>query len=247
MRSLHACASLMDDASPHCLTVSKDRESGNVDRIVNALRDSSRLELVGNIDGEVLENTAKNRVLRVIRTVDDALDALSPKEVIDAVLERIRLEKHAPRANKTACAALATAVRSRAISFAALGPASAAKVRPKLGDFPIINDEAHALRTVQYVEWTAAQPAARADVWSGVALDSYALRSAAPLQEWPDWRGRPTIVAAPLTEIEGVELGKIKEMDVLAKMLRDGEKKVEGKKRKRRGDAAEEPGEEESG
>ena len=49
---------------------------------------------------------------------------------------------------------------------------------------------------------------------------------------------RPTLVAHPLTKIDGVELATTKQWDVLAKMLRDGEKKVEGKKRKRRGDAA---------
>ena len=109
------------------------------------------------------------------------------------------------------------------------------------------NAAAVAERDREYKKWTAAPPAERAAVWSGVKCDSYALGTEAALQQWPEWLDRPTIVADPRTVIEGVELGTIKEMDVLAKSLATGERNVQGKLRKQQGDAAEETGEEESG
>ena len=131
---------------------------------------------------------------------------------------------------------------------AARDAASAAKVTIKLGHFPIIDEATHALRTARNVEWTAAPPAGRAAVWSGVWLDSYALGTTAPPpKKWPKWRGRPTIVAHPLTDMDGVQLATTKPWEVLAKKLVHGEK-LYAKKRKREqeGCDSEEEEEEES-
>jgi len=197
----------------------------------------ARVELACNIDGDVLAGTNENRVLCVAYSLGRALDALPPKEVVEAVLRRIRSVKHAPRTNAAACAALATTIRDAATGFAAQGTASAAKMSVNLPDFPIIDDGTHAQRTAQYGEWTAAPAADQAAIWSGVPFDSYAFGTTAPPpKKWPKWRGRPTIVADPVTEIEGVELATTKSMGVLAKKLVHGEKSEKGK-----------PGEEESG
>ena len=209
----------MADADPECLMGGPE---GNVGRLRKALRESG-LELLSKMDGEVLEGTKENYVLRVACTLERALNALPPPEVAQAVIDRLKSLKHAPRTNNAACVALTTTLIGAARSFAAQDDASAEKTTVNLGGFPIIDDETLALRTAQNLEWTAAPAAGRAAVWSGVPFDSYALRTAAPLQEWPEWRGRPTIVADPVTEIDGEELGKIKEMGVLAKKLVKGE------------------------
>ena len=245
-RSLQACASLMAEASSELLKCCKDGESGNVDRLIIGMR-KANVELMSIVDGEHLENTNKNKVLRVICSLQNALDALPPKDVAAAVIDRLKLLKHAPRANKAACAALEADLTSRARSYAAQDAASAKKVTLDLGPLPLRNAAAVAERDREYKKWTAAPPAERAAVWSGVKCDSYALGTEAALQQWPEWLDRPTIVADPRTVIEGVELGTIKEMDVLAKSLATGERNVQGKLRKQQGDAAEETGEEESG
>ena len=154
---------LMADATEDCLTTSLHQDSGNVDQLVIAMR-KAKVELVSKIDGVVLENTIKNNVLRVAYSVERALNARPPQEVIDAVLGRIRSLKHAPRTNKTACAALATTLIDNARSFAAQDAASAGKVTIKLGDFPIIDDATLEQREHEYNKWTAATPAGRADV-----------------------------------------------------------------------------------
>ena len=194
------------------------------------------MELVTEIDGDALENTKDNRVLRVISTLEETLNALPPQEVIDAVLERIRLEKHAPRANEEGCAALEADLRSNAISFAARDAASATKVTVDLPPFPTRDPPTLTRRREEYEKWTGAPAAQQANVCWGVQYDSYALGTAAPLQKWPKLRGRPTLVADPLTKIEGGELTTIKPMDVLAWKLVRGEKSMKGK-----------PGKEESG
>jgi hypothetical protein len=244
--SVHACALMMAEASSDCLTSSKDRESGNVDHLVIALKEAG-LELAARIDGEQFKGTSENIVLCVAYSLQRALAARPPQEVVEAVIGRIKSLKHAPRANKAGCAELEASLRREARSFAALDAASAEKVTADLPELPKRDAATVAEREQEYNKWTGAPAAEQANVCWGVQYDSYALGATAPLQKWPNLRGRPTLVAHPLTKIEGVELGKIKEMDVLAKMLRDGEKKVEGKKRKRQGDAAEESGEEESG
>ena len=234
---------LMADADAECLKGGMGAE-GTVRRLVNAMQ-KARVELACNIDGDVLAGTNENRVLCVAYSLGRALDALPPKEVVEAVLRRIRSVKHAPRTNAAACAALATTIRDAATGFAAQGTASAAKMSVNLPDFPIIDDGTHAQRTAQYVEWTAAPAAGRADVWSGVPRDSYAWRTAPPLQKWPKWLDRPTIVG-------GIELTTIKSWDVLAKKLVHAEKSC-AKKRKREQEGCdseeeeEESGEEESG
>ena len=226
---------LMADADAECLKGGMGAE-GTVRRLVNAMQ-KARVELACNIDGDVLAGTNENRVLCVAYSLGRALDALPPKEVVEAVLRRIRSVKHAPRTNAAACAALATTIRDAATGFAAQGTASAAKMSVNLPDFPIIDDGTHAQRTAQYGEWTAAPAADQAAIWSGVPFDSYAFGTTAPPpKKWPKWRGRPTIVADPVTEIEGVELATTKSMGVLAKKLVHGEKSEKGK-----------PGEEESG
>ena len=223
---------LMADATEDCLTTSLHQDSGNVDQLVIAMR-KARVALVSGIDGEVLKNTKENIVLRVAYSLDEALDAASPKEVAEGVLERISSLKHAPRVNKAGCTALEASLRREASSFAARDVASADKVRVVLGDLPIRDDAEVKLRAQEYKTWTGAPPAKQVAVWSGLAFDSRALGTTAPPKRWSEWLDRPTVVAAPLTELDGVELGKIKEMEVLAKMLRTGEKIVESKKRKR--------------
>ena len=244
--SVHACALMMANASLDCLTTAFDKISGNLDRLIIALGHAG-LELPTYINGEVLDLKKENIALRVAYSVERALDARPPQEVAEGVLGRYRLERQAWRTDDAACEALATTIRDAATGFAARGPKSAAKVTVNLPSFPARDPATLTRRREEYDKWTGAPAAEQAAVSSGVLLDSYALGTKAALRHWPEWRGRPTVVAAPFTEIEGVELGKIKEMDVLAKMLRDGEKKVEGKKRKRQGDAAEKSGEEESG
>ena len=221
LRSLLACGSLLDNASSDCLTTSKDKTSGNVDRIVNAMREAG-VELVGSIDGDALENTNENRVLCVISSLEAKIAAEPPETVARAVIARIGKVKHAPRTDDAARAALEADLRSRTSSFVARGAAFAAKVTPDLPPFPTRDARTLELLQAENRAWSAAPPAKQAAVWSGLAFDSHVLGTSAPLQKWPKLRGRPTIVG-------GVELGTIKEMGALAKMLVHGEKSEKGK------------------
>ena len=74
-------ASRMDGASSECLTTSLDQTSGNTDRLVIALKEAG-LELPGSIDGDTLENTKENRVLCVIHSLENAIGARPPQEVV---------------------------------------------------------------------------------------------------------------------------------------------------------------------
>ena len=221
LRSLLACGSLLENASSGCLTVCGDGESGTVDRLVVATRKAG-VEVVGWVDGVALENTNKNNVLRVAYSLERALNALPPQEVVKAVIDRLKLLKYAPRVDKAGCAELATTIRDAATGFAARGPKSAAKVTVDLPSFPTRDPATLTRRREEYEKWTGAPAAQQAAVWSGVSLDSYALGTAAPLQKWPKYGGRPTIVG-------GVELATIKPMDVLAKKLAHGEKCEKGR------------------
>ena len=223
--SVHACALLMDDASSDCL-----KKTGNVDSLVFALREAG-LELVGRLDGEVLAGTLENMVLCVAYSLERALNALPPKEVAEGVLEQISSMKHAPRVDKAGCAALDASLRREARSFAAQDAASAAKVTPDLPPFPTRDARTLKLRQDENRAWSAAPPAARANVHLRMQYDSYALGTAAPLQKWPKWLGRPTIVADPLTDMDGVALAETKPIGVLAKKLVHGEKSSEGQKK----------------
>lgn len=174
------------------------------------------------MDGDDLLGTKENTVLRVAYALERALNARPPQEVVEAVLGRIRSSKHAPRTDDAACAALEADLRSRTSSFVARGAAFAAKVTPDLPPFPTRDARTLELLQAENRAWSAAPPAKQAAVWSGLAFDSHVLGTSAPLQKWPKLRGRPTIVG-------GVELGTIKEMGALAKMLVHGEKSEKGK------------------
>ena len=210
------------------------------------------MEFPCKINGEVLEGTKENKVLCVIHSLERALNARPPQEVARAVVDRFKLLKHAPRVNEAGCAALGADLKSRALSFAAGGPESAAKVTAVLPPFPKRDASTLEEREAENRAWSAALPATRANVRLRLPFDSYALGTAAPLQWWPKLRGQPTLVAHPLTKIEGVELTTIKPMDVLAKKLVHAEKSC-AKKRKREQEGCdseeeeEESGEEESG
>jgi hypothetical protein len=236
-RSLLLRAELMAKASSGCVSF-----RGDLTPFVDAVN-SAGVEVMRST--EEIRNTTEGLLLRVISSLEAKIAELPPDKVAQAVIDRLKLLKHAPRTNGAACAALATTIRDAATGFAARGPKSAAKMSVALPGFPIIDDETHAQRTAQYVEWTAAPAAGRADVWSGVPRDSYALRTAPPLQKWPKWLDRPTIVG-------GIELTTIKSWDVLAKKLVHAEKSC-AKKRKREQEGCdseeeeEESGEEESG
>jgi len=227
-RSVLVCAYLMSGVNPKVLTTSNDQTSGNVDQLVIATKETG-VDLMAQDDGEFFENTKDNKVLRVISTLERALNARPPKEVIDAVVGRIRFKRLAPRTDDAACAALAADVKSRAISFAAQGAESAAKVTAVLPPFPKRDAATLEVRQAENSAWSVAPAAEQANVCWGVQYDSYALGNAAPLQKWPKWLGRPTIVADPLTEMEGVPLTTIKPMDVLAKKLVRGEKVKKGR------------------
>ena len=93
--SVHACALMMAEASSDCLTSSKDRESGNVDHLVIALKEAG-LELAARIDGEQFKGTSENIVLCVAYSLEQALNARPPQEVVEAVRreeERIEAER----------------------------------------------------------------------------------------------------------------------------------------------------------
>ena len=192
------------------------------------------------MDGDDLLGTKENTVLRVAYALERALNARPPQEVVEAVLGRIRSSKHAPRTDDAASAALEADMISRASSFAAQGAESAAKVTAALPPFPKRDAATLEVRKAEERAWSAAPAAARASVHFGVQYDSYALGTKAPLQRWPEWRGRPTIVAHPQSELDGVALTTTKPWDALAKSLVIGE-------RNRGAAAAEESGEEESG
>lgn len=198
------------------------------------------MELVGYIDGTRLDCKKENKVTRVVFTLELAIEALPPQEVAKDVVERTRLVKLAPRANKAAIAALDADLRSRASSFAAQDAASAAKVTPDLPPLPKRDAETVEEREQEYNKWTGAPPAALASVSLRLPFDSYALGATAPLQKWPKLRGRPTLVADPLTDMDGVELTTIKPIGALAKSLATGERNVQGKLRKQQGGPGEE-------
>ena len=63
----------------------------------------------------------------------------------------------------------------------------------------------------------------------GIPYDSHALGTTAPLQQWPEWGGRPTIVAHPLFELDGVALTTTMPWDALAKKLVHAEKCEKGR------------------
>jgi len=217
----------MAEARSETLTVSRDG-SGNVNRLIRAAQ-SAEVEVVGSIDGEFLARTKENLVSGVAYSLQRALNARPPQEVVEAVLGRIRLLKYAPRVDEMACAELATTIRDAATGFAARGPKSAAKVTVDLPPFPTRDPATLALRQAENSAWSAAPPAKQANVYLRLPYDSYVFGTTAPPQQWPEWQGRPTIVG-------GVELATIKPMDVLAKKLAHGEKSEKGK-----------PGKEESG
>ena len=116
----------MAEARSETLTVSRDG-SGNVNRLIRAAQ-SAEVEVVGSIDGEFLARTKENLVSGVAYSLQRALNARPPQEVVEAVLGRIRLLKYAPRVDEMACAELATTIRDAATGFAAQGAESAAKV-----------------------------------------------------------------------------------------------------------------------
>ena len=175
------------------------------------------------------DQSRKSLVAAAVVSLDAAIAARPPKEVAKALVGRIRSVKHAPRANEAGCAALEASLRREARSFAVQDAASAEKVTPDLPPFPTRAAAAVALRETENLAWSAAPAAARAAVWSGLAFDSHALGTAAPLQEWPKLRGRPTLVAHPLTVVDGVELATVKSIGALAKKLVHGEKSEKGK------------------
>ncbi|CAH0379808.1 unnamed protein product [Pelagomonas calceolata] len=220
-RSLLVLALLMAGASSDCLKKGKDQISGNVNHLVIALREAG-VELANG-------GTNEATVLRAVSSLEAKIAELPPEIVASAVVERTRLAKHAARTNGAACAALATTIRDAATGFAAQGAASAAKMSVTLPDFPIIDDATLERRTAQNVKWSNAPPADLANVRLGTRYDSHVLGATAPPKDWPKWRGRPTIVADPLTKIEGVELTTIKPMGALAKKLLHGEKSEKGK------------------
>ena len=234
-QSLRACASLLAAANPAilCSTRTSDEEPGNVDLLANAMG-AAGVTLWYGVD--VRDQSLKGLVAAAVDSLDAAIAALPPKEVAEAVLERTKLVKLAPRTNDAACAALITTLKDAARSFAAQDAASAEKTTVNLEDFPIIDDETLERRTAQNVAWSNAPPAQQANVHFGIPYDSHALGTTAPLQQWPEWRGRPTIVAHPQSELDGVALTTPEPWNVLAKKLVHGEKSEKGK-----------PGEEESG
>ena len=65
-----------------------------------------------------------------------------------------------------------------------------------------------------------------------IPFDSHVLGGTGPLQNYPELRGRPTIVAHPLTKIDGVELATIEPIGAIAKGLVAGERQELGKKKK---------------
>ena len=176
------------------------------------------------IDGETLKKTKENNVLRVAFSLKKALGAMRPETVAEAVVERYRLGKQAGRNDKAAIAALSAALRGKGASFAARGDDEARKVTLDLPPFPIRDPATLKLRQAQNRAWSAAPPAARASVPLRMPFDSYALGATAQPKDWPEWQGRPTIVADPLTDMDGVRLTTIKSMGALAKSLVVGEK-----------------------
>ena len=215
----------MAAANPAILSLTHNpAKLGNVDLLINAIGVAGV-----TVSTDRSDQSRKGQVKEAVKSLNNAIDALPPKDVARAVIGRIESLKHAPRADKVAIAALTTTILDAASSFAARDAEAAAKVTPKLPEFPIRDAAEVAKRQLDYAAWTAAPSAARASVHLRIPYDSYALGTTAPPpKKWPKWRGRPTIVADPLTEIEGDQLTTITPMGALAKKLVHGEKCMEG-------------------
>ena len=223
MQSLQCSALLMRKADPETL------KQPSIIELWDEMQ-NSHVGLLRRHDG-VLDTYDKASLVRLmIESLAAKIAAEPPETVTAAVVERTRLVKHAPRANDTAIAALATSLKDRAASFAARGPEEAKKVTADLPPLPKRDAATVAEREQEYAEWTRAAPADRAAVWSRIPFDSHQYGCTEPLQEYPLLRGWPTIVSDPTATTT---------MEALAKALAHGEKL-----HRRRNAAAEESGEE---
>ena len=122
---------LLSRADPKILTTSIDATSGNVDGLVSAVRDAG-LTVAAMIDGDRTECTRENKVLCAIYSLEKALKALPPDQVIDATIARITSVKRAPRVDKDAIATLKDVILSSARRFAERDPESAVETSAEL-------------------------------------------------------------------------------------------------------------------
>lgn len=107
-----------------------------------------------------------------------------------------------------------------------------AKTTVTLGALPVRDAAEVERRQAANRAWTASPPAEQVNVRLRIPFDSHVLGGTGPLQNYPELRGRPTIVAHPLTKIDGVELATIEPIGAIAKGLVAGERQELGKKKK---------------
>jgi hypothetical protein len=214
LRSMRACAKLMDAADDDNLVVAA---TGNLGKLLAEMREA-KVGLITEVDGVVEKNTNGAVADRMVRSLDAELAKRPPEEVVQSVLSRARAEKLAPQSNRAASEALEAAVNSSCPAFAdettlALGP------MPSL-DGPQLQrlHDAYRLRT-------DAPPSELASVHFRMPFDSTSLGDVTDPSRVPVWDRRPRVM------VDASTVATIDSMQEHADSLLQAQRIAEGRAR----------------
>ena len=183
LKSMRACAKLMDEADDDILSAEPD---GNLGTLVAEMR-KAQVALITQVDG-VYEKKDKGALPNlIVRSLDAVLTKRPPEEVVQTALRSIAAEKLAPQGNKEASEALEADVNSACGAFPQ-------KTNLVLGPMPSIDGaEGERLRRA-HDRRTDAPASQLASVHFCMPFDSASLGGVTDPSRLPVWDDQPRVM-----------------------------------------------------